>query len=543
MLQSGTILNNKYRIEGVIETGGFGCVYRAYDELTEENVAIKELIPGLAADREAVQRFIQEARATLRLTHPHIARTHDIFQEGNTYYLPMEYLPGSLTNRLQDAPLPVEEVLQIASELCEALDYAHQQGVVHCDIKPANVLFDARGRVRLADFGIAHISDRLMSRGFNTGSDVAMGTLHYMAPEQLDGVRDDPRVDIYAMGAVLYEMLTGQTYLEFDTRRVPTAQAHNIHLIQHEPPKSLRKVNPNVPRWLTRVVERTLRKTPEKRYPTAQKLQEALKPPKKSKQPLPVSDFLTSLKNIIPSIPTYQGVSLSVWALGGIAMLALMMGLIAAVKDNPRSAPTVVGTPTTAAATDRPTAFSRYVTDHLSVTGISNVGMLFVSGNDIFHLSSKGEVIQVTQSNGEVKNQEPIMSSDNSVLFTSNRSGKREIHHLTHEGDVRRITHSPGGTESWHPTSAADGSILFTSNRDGKREIYHLTHEGNIQRLTHSPDSTESWHPALAADGAILFTSNRSGKREIYHLTREGEAKQITHTQDKDESYSPGWKQ
>jgi serine/threonine protein kinase len=536
-LQPGTILNNKYRIEESIKTGGFGCVYRAYDQLTGEDVAIKELV---RADREAEERFIQEARVTLRLTHPHIARTYDIFQEGNTYYLPMEYLPGSLTKRLQDAPLPVEEVLQIASELCEALDYAHQQGTVHCDIKPANVLFDARGRVRLADFGIAHISDRLMSRGFNTGPNVAMGTLQYMAPEQLDGVRDDPRVDIYAMGALLYEALTGRTYLEFDTRGVPTAQAHNINLIKNQQPRPLRKVNPNVPGWLAHVIKQALRKKPEKRYSTARALQEALEPPEEPKHLKPLSNLLASIKDAVPSMPSPQGISLWVWALGGVAVLALVMGIVTAVTDNEKPGLAIAQTPPVAVAADQLTNPSQdSIKSRRSVTGTASISLVFVSGRNIYYLSSEGEVAQITQSAGEIENQDPIMTPSGGVLFTSNRGGKREIYHLTKESEVAQVTRSPGGTESWEPALVADGGILFTSNRDGKREIYHLTREGDVQRVTRSPGDTGSWGPASAADGSILFTSDRDGKREIYHLTLEGDVVQVTRSPGNAESWGP----
>jgi phosphate/phosphite/phosphonate ABC transporter binding protein len=263
MLQPGTILDNKYEIEAVIGQGGFGYVYRARERLTGETVAIKELVPTFADRPKMVQRFIQEARATLRLSHPHIARTHTIFDDQGTYYLAMEYLPGgSLADKLKVGPLPVEEVLRIASALCDALAYAHREGVVHCDIKPANVLFDERGRVRLADFGIAYVSSELITRQFFTTAGTAMGTVRYMAPEQLEGVRDDARVDIYAVGALLYEMLAGRPYLDFETESTPAAQMRNVQRIQSESPTPLHEVNPRIPQRLARAVEQALDKKP-----------------------------------------------------------------------------------------------------------------------------------------------------------------------------------------------------------------------------------------------------------------------------------------
>lgn len=132
MRQPGTVLDKKYQIEPVIGQGGFGYVYRARERLTGAIVAIKELVPGFVNDPEMVERFVREARATLRLKHAHIARTYGIFEDHGTFYLAMEYLPGgSLADRVERGPLPTEEAIRIACSLCEALHYAHQKGVVH----------------------------------------------------------------------------------------------------------------------------------------------------------------------------------------------------------------------------------------------------------------------------------------------------------------------------------------------------------------------------------------------------------------------------
>jgi formylglycine-generating enzyme required for sulfatase activity len=171
MRQPGTVLDKKYQIETVVGRGGFGYVYCARERLTGEIVAIKELVPSFVSDLEMVQRFVQEARATLRLKHAHIARTYSIFRDHGTFYLAMEYLPGgSLADRLERGPLDVDESVRIALSLCEALHYAHQRGVVHCDIKPANVLFDEDDEVQLVDFGIAYVSADAMTRRFYTAT-------------------------------------------------------------------------------------------------------------------------------------------------------------------------------------------------------------------------------------------------------------------------------------------------------------------------------------------------------------------------------------
>ncbi|MEJ2736793.1 MAG: serine/threonine-protein kinase [Anaerolineae bacterium] len=218
-----TLSNGHYRILRLLGRGGFGFVYLAQDTLLDEEVAIKELIPALVGDEVMLRRFLAEARATMRLTHKRIVRTYNIFSEDGNYYIVMEYMPGgSLEERLREhGPLPVEEAVRAAAEVCEGLACAHEEGVVHCDLKPHNILFDAGGGAKVADFGIAHVSGEMLTRSWMTPAGFVAGTLPYMSPEQTDGVRDDPRVDVYAVGAVLYRMLTGQTYLDLDARETP----------------------------------------------------------------------------------------------------------------------------------------------------------------------------------------------------------------------------------------------------------------------------------------------------------------------------------
>jgi len=195
------LLSGQYRILRQLGRGGFGFVYCAQDTLLGDEVAIKELISALVGDETMLKRFLAEAKATMRLAHPHIVRTHNVFSEAGNYYIVMEYVPGgSLEDRLPDCELlSVSEALRIAAEVCDGLSYAHAEGVVHCDLKPANILFDARSSAKVADFGIAHVSGEMLTRTWQTPAGFAAGTLPYMSPEQTDGVRDDPRVDVYAL--------------------------------------------------------------------------------------------------------------------------------------------------------------------------------------------------------------------------------------------------------------------------------------------------------------------------------------------------------
>jgi eukaryotic-like serine/threonine-protein kinase len=277
------LLNGQYHILRQLGRGGFGFVYLAQDRLLGEQVALKELIPALVGDEAVLKRFLAEARATIRLTHERIVRTYNVFSEAGNYYIAMEYMAGgSLDDRLQAGPLPPAEAVRIAADVLEGLHYAHGRGVVHCDLKPANILFSAdpaRGgevSAKVADFGIAHISDQLLDRTWQTSLGFVAGTLPYMSPEQAEGIRDDPRIDIYALGAVLYRMLAGRTYLDFDQRTTPAAQVENVMRIRREQALPPSAHNRAVPRWLDAVVLRALAKGVEERYASADDLRRAL---------------------------------------------------------------------------------------------------------------------------------------------------------------------------------------------------------------------------------------------------------------------------
>jgi formylglycine-generating enzyme required for sulfatase activity len=219
----------------------------------------------------------------MRLTHKHIVRTYNVFSESDSsgesrFYIVMEYMAGgSLEQRLlEGGRLPTGEAVRIAAEVCAGLACAHEAQVVHCDLKPANILFDAAGVAKVADFGIAHVSGETLTRSWMTPAGFVAGTLPYMSPEQADGVRDDPRLDLYALGAVLYRALTGRTYLDFDPHETPRAQAANVARIYEEDPLPPSQHNGKVPGWLDAVVLQTLAKQPGQRYGSAAELQRAL---------------------------------------------------------------------------------------------------------------------------------------------------------------------------------------------------------------------------------------------------------------------------
>src|SRR5215471_15643568 len=219
-LSAGTRLG-PYEILAPIGAGGMGEVYRAKDTRLERDVAIKVLPEHLATSEEIRQRFEREAKTISQFSHPHICALYDVGREGETEFLVMEYLEGeSLADRLGKGPLPTEQTLRFGIEIADALGKAHRQGIVHRDLKPGNVMLTKSG-VKLLDFGLAKAVEATpkpsgmtalptVASSPLTQEGTILGTFQYMAPEQLEGKESDARTDIFAFGAVLYEMATGK---------------------------------------------------------------------------------------------------------------------------------------------------------------------------------------------------------------------------------------------------------------------------------------------------------------------------------------------
>lgn len=249
-----------------------GEVYRARDTRLERTVAIKVLPAHLSANPQLRQRFEREARAISSLNHPHICVLHDIGHQAGIDYLVMEFIPGvTLTEKLATGALPEGDVVRLGTQLAEALEEAHQQGVVHCDLKPGNIKITPKGQAKILDFGIATV---LRAAGdtttIHTETSVVAGSLPYMAPEQLEGEALDGRTDIYALGAVLYEMCAGQ-------RPFRGELAHRLtHAILHETPQPPRELNPQLSAELERIILKALEKTPGSRYQSVRELRIAL---------------------------------------------------------------------------------------------------------------------------------------------------------------------------------------------------------------------------------------------------------------------------
>ena len=266
----GEILGH-FRILEMIGAGGMGVVYRAHDEHLDRDVALKVLPVGTLTDDQVRRRFRQEALALSRLNHPNIATVHDFNSEGSVDFLVMEWIPGqTLDARISGSSLPEREILRLAVQLAQGLEAAHQQGVVHRDLKPGNLRITPDERLKILDFGLAMLRQAEMTDQAKTTElgehPLVAGSPPYMAPEQLLGEKVDPRSDLYAAGAVLYEMATGR-------RPWPQAQgARLIDAILHLLPLPPRDINARLSPGLEAVILKCLDKDPERRYQSAREL-------------------------------------------------------------------------------------------------------------------------------------------------------------------------------------------------------------------------------------------------------------------------------
>ncbi len=264
----GKILADKYKVIEVAGKGGMGIVYKAKDTKLKRNVALKFLPPELTKDKEAKERFVLEAQAAAALSHPNICTIHEINEEEGKSFIVMEYVEGqSLKNKIDRGPIDIEEALDIAIQVAEGMEQAHKKGIVHRDIKSANIMVTDAGQAKIMDFGLAKVKGgTLLTREGTT-----LGTVAYMSPEQARGEEVDQRSDIWSLGIVMYEILSGQLPFRGDR------EASILYSVVHEEAKPVTAWNPDIPPELQQIINRSLKKKSEARYAFASEMLNDLK--------------------------------------------------------------------------------------------------------------------------------------------------------------------------------------------------------------------------------------------------------------------------
>ena len=259
------LLNNRYLILEQLGKGGMAIVYRARDTMLERSVALKVLREDYSRDPAFLERFRQEARAAANLSHPNIVTVHDVGLDNGQLFIVMEYIPGTDLKTLikQRGRFTAEEALPLLVQACAGVGYAHRSGLVHCDIKPQNMLVTPDMRLKVTDFGIARVLSTIHPQ---EQSDVIWGSPQYFSPEQATGSAPSPASDVYSLGVIMYEMLTGSLPFRADT----AAELARLHV--EEEPVPVAELLPDIPPALEKILTKVLAKEPSQRYRTADQL-------------------------------------------------------------------------------------------------------------------------------------------------------------------------------------------------------------------------------------------------------------------------------
>jgi serine/threonine protein kinase len=348
------LLNNRYKLLTQIAAGGMALVYKAQDTMLNRIVAVKILRESFAESPAFQKRFVREAQSAANLTHPNIVTVYDFGRDGDRQYIVMEYVEGrDLKSVIRgEGPLPVARAVNIAVQICAGVGAAHRLGVVHCDVKPQNVILTPEGQAKVTDFGIARAFSAAAPVGY---TESVWGTPHYFSPEQAEGSQPTPASDVYSIGIVLFEMLTGRLPFEGDNQQ----QLALAHLRDAPPPVT--QFNPQVPPPLEQIVAQTLAKEPAKRYRTADQLgrilteyQHGAEQATGLQAPMLPSQAQAGVSASQPILQEERpGFDWLAWTLAAIALIAIigLLVLWTVVYRVYTSAPRIPPSPTVAAPT------------------------------------------------------------------------------------------------------------------------------------------------------------------------------------------------
>ena len=492
-----------YEILAPIGAGGMGEVYKARDTRLERTVAVKVLPTHLSDSPSLRQRFEREAKTISQLSHPHICAIHDVGREGDIEYLVMEYLEGeTLADRLGTGPLPLEQTLRYGAEIADALDKAHRQGIVHRDLKPANVMLTRSG-VKLLDFGLAKAialetpaSDlttdpTAAARSDLTREGTVLGTVPYMAPEQLEAKESDGRTDIFALGATLYEMATGKRAFSGSNR------VSLITAILRDEPAPVSSIQPMTPTALDRVIRKCLAKSPEDRWQNAADLGSELRW---------IAEGASQVATIVPAGPRVGRRFPFAWLVAGGMLVALVASLLGGFRHR---VPAPKAIRFSLAAPEGTEFFKHPASTSLALSPDgSSLAFIAATGGRTSLWVRPLDALAAVRLSGTEDAIGPFWSPDGRSIgfFAQGRLFK-----IAAAGGppsaLCDVASANAGT--WGP----DGTILFAEWEGGREGIYRISSDGGAAKQVTSYDRasgelSQSW-PLFLPDGRrFLYVSD-----------------------------------
>ncbi len=483
-----------YRVLSKLGAGGMGVVYKAFDTHLDRAVALKVLPQDRTVDLERKRRFVLEAKAASALNHPNIVTIYEIGTHNGADFIAMEFVDGkTLEELIPKQGMAVKEVVRLAVQMVDGLAKAHGAGIVHRDLKPSNIMVDGDGRVKLLDFGLAKLTDRVEAESGDktlvheskTAEGSILGTAQYMSPEQAEGKKVDYRSDIFSFGAVLYEMITGRRAFQGGTA-VSTLAA-----ILKEEPKPVVEAAPGTPRDLQRIIERCLRKDRDRRY-------------------LSTGDLRLALEEIAPDVPVpaAAGRSKAAWFAGTIAAIAIVAAAASWLVPHDSSLPDYDFRPITAddGLTDYP-AITRdgklvaYASDRAG-DGRLDIYVQQLSG---------GQPIRLTRDPAD--DLEPDFSPDGSVVaFHSDRQGGG-VYVVPALGGEERLVAGQGRRPRFSP----DGKwILYYEGEFLKPTAIYIVPAQGGERRRIAQDIQPEVYPIWSPDGKRVLFLSRSSLQNYY---------------------------
>jgi Tol biopolymer transport system component/predicted Ser/Thr protein kinase len=521
-----------YRIIEKLGSGGMGVVYKAEDVRLGRYVALKFLNEGFAKDRAALERFKREARAASSINHPHICTIYDIGEYEGAPFIAMELLEGQALNDLiKERPLPVEDLLEYCVQVTQALDAAHTRGILHRDVKPANVFITSGQHAKLLDFGLAKLlpsQAELAATVVNTRLEptipgTPVGTISYMSPEQARGETLDPRSDLFSLAVVIYEMATAQRPFE------GTSIAAIFEAILNRTPAPVSSINAEIPIELERILSKALEKDRENRYQSAKDLLVDLRRLRRDTQSV-------SAVAGVPKAPSFGG--------RRIGIVALIVGIMVAVRIalyflSPLTP--LPGNPTFTQITTQP---GEELFPSLSPDGKNIVYASNIAANWDIYLQRVGGQNPVNLTQGSFADDtEPAFSPDgNYIAFRSERQGGGIFVMGATGESVKRLTDS-GYNPAWSPSGgevvyATERIVDNPNNRTSTSQIWTVNVNSGQKRLISKGDAVQpSWSP----DGyRIAYWAQEGGRRDIWTMTADGSAP-VRVTDDPHLDWNPVW--